>query len=582
MKIKLAELKLKYILKKIKDRFSVKENSIKGKLIRSFLLLLIISNISSILGLIFLWKTNIDYKYTIEEYGFIQGDIGKFGIKIDSTFSTIRDIITMNKEDDTFIVEEARLKKTFKDIDEILPVIESKCIIDEERNCFENITTYLSKYRDEIDNIVSLSSESRNEEALEILRVKGSVSSSNIMTNLNKLMSIKENTGNQLSSKLNNLKVISLVIIVVSLGISIFVVSLIVKNLLNNINKSVNNVVDISQRLSEGDLSVFIETKSIDEFGQMETAFSIMIANLKGYINELSQVLQKIEDKDFNINTIENYKGDFIIMKKSIDNILISLNNTFNNINSVANIVNIGAKQLSKTSQSLADGALKQARSVENLSDNMKLISSQVNLNVANANIAKSFSNEFVDVIENSNKEMSNMINAMGNIEICSENINQIIDDINEIAEQTNLLSLNAAIEAARAGDAGKGFAVVAEEIRILAEKSIEASKKTNNLIKESILAVKSGKDIAYITANDLMNVVDKVNKSREYINKISNGSNEQSEEIRKISIEIENISKIVQSNSIIAEKSASASTELMTESNDLMEILGQFKLRNI
>ena len=565
-------------LSNIDKIFNGKKN-IKEKLIDSFIVILIISNISSILGLVFLWKTNNDYKYTLEDYGFIQGDIGKLGIEIENTFSIIRDITTITDKE-TLDVEQTRLNKRMEVINEILPIVEKGCNGQKEIENFNKIKKDLEKYKSIIDEVFKLVKEGKTDDALNIFKIKGNVVSTNIMKNINSMMELKINSGEELSNKLNNLKIISIITIMVFLGISIGLTLLISTHFSNKISNSLKKIVDISKKISEGNLEVNIDVDSQDEIGDMELAFCKMVDVLKGYINDLSIVLGNMEKGDFTKATAFEYKGNFVEMKNSIDNILLSLNSVFGEIKSATKTVNMGAEQLSETSQSLSEGATDQADAVISISNNIKLINEQVDLNANNANIANKISDEFVETVEKSNNEMKNMVKSMENIEECSKNISNIIKDINNIAEQTNLLALNAAIEAARAGVAGKGFAVVAGEVTNLANMSANAANKTNKLIEETVKAISQGKDIANTTAENLLGVVKKVKESNELIKNIAIASNEQSDGIKEMSIEIERISGIVQSNSAIAEESAASSEELMGEANTLANLLDKFKLK--
>lgn len=580
-KIRLKKINIKN--NKIKcfniDKIIDKKKNIKEKLISSFIIILIICNISSILGVTFLWKTNKDYKYTLDNYGFAQGDVGKLGIEIESTFSIIRDIITATEEED-FIIEKTRLSRRLEIIKEILPKIKETCNTEEEIQGYNEIEKYFNKYNSVIEEVVKLSEEDKNNDAFNIFKVKGNVASSNIIQSINSLMELKINNAQQLADRLNNLKVVSIFSIVVFLGMGIGLTLLLSSTLSTKISDSLKKVVDISKKISEGNLEVDIEVTSNDEIGEMELAFCIMIDTLKSYIKDLSMILESMEKGDFTKSTTAEYKGNFIEMKNSIDNILQSLNNAFCEIKSATEVVNMGAEQLSQTSQSLSEGAVDQADSVIKISNNVKLINNQVNLNANNANIANKISDEFVETVERSNNEMKSMVASMDNIEECSKNISNIIKDINNIAEKTNLLALNAAIEAARAGEAGKGFAVVAGEVTNLANMSATAAKKTNILIEETINAVNEGKNIANNTAQNLLEVVDKVKESNELIKNIAIASNEQSSGIEKMSIEIDKISQIVQSNSAISEQSAAYSEELMGESNTLANLLKKITIK--
>ena len=304
-----------------------------------------------------------------------------------------------------------------------------------------------------------------------------------------------------------------------------------------------------------------------------------MIYNFKNYIGEIDEVLGNISNGNLNTFTSDNYSGDFIALKKSLDNIILSLNNTFHEIRMSAIEVENGSEQVAKNAQYLSQGATDQASVIEELTALAGEINEKARNNLLNAKSTDEIVKRLVDEMETGHKGMNNMLEAMMNIEKSSSNIKNIINTIYEIAEQINLLSLNAAIEAARAGEAGKGFAVVAEEIKKLAGESSEAVKNTEILIKESIASVNNGKNITNSTANSLKIVLEKTKEATDLVSKITMASEEQSMSIEQIKEGIESIVGVVQSNSEIAEESASASEELAIQSENLNNILKKFIL---
>jgi methyl-accepting chemotaxis protein len=181
---------------------------------------------------------------------------------------------------------------------------------------------------------------------------------------------------------------------------------------------------------------------------------------------------------------------------------------------------------------------------------------------------------------QRSRDEMHSMMDAMNNISETSKMIENIIGEIEDIASQTNLLSLNAAIEAARAGDAGKGFAVVAEQIRTLAEQSSKSAVNTRKLIEESVREVEIGNETAIRTAEVLEGVVVGIGKIADTSQILSRDTAEQALALEQATDGVARISEIVQSNSATAEESSATSEELSAQSTTMRELVGRFELR--
>jgi methyl-accepting chemotaxis protein len=366
--------------------------------------------------------------------------------------------------------------------------------------------------------------------------------------------------------------VISLILVVIVLIVTIFVSSLITKPIIMISNRM--------RELSEGDLNTAIPIiKSKSEIGVLFNALDSTILSLKTYISDISYNLEKMSDGDMTVQVTILYSGDFLPIKNSIENISSSLNDALSQINFAAQQVNSGAGQVSNGAQALSQGAAEQAGSVEELVATLETISKQTNSNAAGASKARELSEKAADEVNDGNVQMNNMINAMNEISNASAEISKIISVIDDIAFQTNILSLNAAVEAARAGAAGKGFAVVADEVRNLAAKSAEAAKNTTALIETSIRKIEEGAKFADSTAASLGEIVSSVNEVKELVIGIDSASAEQASSLTQIALGMEQISSVVQTNSATAEESAAASEELSGQASMLESLIKKFKL---
>lgn len=350
-------------------------------------------------------------------------------------------------------------------------------------------------------------------------------------------------------------------------------------------NPIINPVLQLIRRielLADGDLHTEVpQLDKNDEIGMLARSFSNTVNTLNGYVGEITEISTHLAAKDYTMETRQEYKGDFSGIGAAMNNIIANLNEIFGNIEDSARQVSTGADQVASAAQALSQGAAEQASSIEELSASIELVAKDVNENAESSRMASEYSRKASAEVLQGDEKMKEMVSAMKVINDSSEEITKIVKTIEDIAFQTNILSLNAAVEAARAGSAGKGFAVVAEEVRNLANRSAEAVSNTTVLIENSIKAVDNGAKIADEMADSLKAIIEASDQSTDLIQKIADATGNQADSINQINIGVEQISAVVQNNSATSEESSATSEELSEQANVLMKIMSQMKLKS-
>ncbi|MBS1797156.1 MAG: HAMP domain-containing protein [Acidobacteria bacterium] len=296
-------------------------------------------------------------------------------------------------------------------------------------------------------------------------------------------------------------------------------------------------------------------------------------------IEEASNCLAKISDRDLTVKMEGDYKGDFAIIKNSLNSAIEKLDDGFAHVAIGAEQVARAADEISSGSQTLAQGASEQASTLEEVTANLQEISSITGRNTENSQTAQLLSETAMKSAHGGMESMTKLSNAMDRIKNSSDATAKIVKTIEEIAFQTNLLALNAAVEAARAGDAGKGFAVVAEEVRNLAMRSAEAAKNTAQLIEESAANTEEGVKLNGEVFTKLEEINRQIEKVGAVVTEIVESSVQQRSSLSQITVAAEQMNQLTQQTAASSEESASASEELSGQSEEMLNLIGTFKL---
>jgi len=252
------------------------------------------------------------------------------------------------------------------------------------------------------------------------------------------------------------------------------------------------------------------------------------------------------------------------------------INRIIQGLNEGAEQVNEASRQVSTASQSLAEGASEQASSLEETSSALEEMAGMARQNADNSKQANDFMTETKTVISEADSAMKEATNAMNQISEASEKISKIIKVIEEIAFQTNLLALNAAVEAARAGEHGKGFAVVADEVRNLAQRAAQAARETGDLIEQTVTRVGRGVELNQTTSNSFGKIATAAGKVGDLVAQITHASAEQAQGVDQVNTAVAQMDKVTQATAANAEQSAAASEELSAQAQNVRAMVNE------
>ncbi len=345
--------------------------------------------------------------------------------------------------------------------------------------------------------------------------------------------------------------------------VSIIASSLIALLLSGSITRRLNSVMNYSQKIADRDLSMpDLEMKSKDEIGKLAGTMNEMKNSIKQIVSEVSQSTQAVASSSTELAaSAEEMASGLETQQQQTQQI---------------------AAAVEELSQSVAEVAAK-SFDATNASEESQLLAEEGG-NIVNSTVTE------MEGIATEVQSSADTINKLGEK---SKTIGEIIAVINDIADQTNLLALNAAIEAARAGEHGRGFAVVADEVRKLAERTTAATEEVSHSIRgiqsETITAVEliesgsnrvgRGVELASQAGVALMSIVEGSKGVQSMVQDIAAAASEQTSAAGEIACSVERISSVTNMSSAGAAQSSQAAGDLANQAEQLQELVGRFKI---
>lgn len=446
------------------------------------------------------------------------------------------------------------------------------------------LETKLSELAPMREHVLELATQNKNVEAAEYMEAHNIPCIEQIQVYLDKLIDTADTTGQTLITSVQQKQGFAVIMLAV-LGVASFVISMAFANFITkSITEPISEMEQVAENLAEGILDAAIITyASADEVGNLAANMKSAIVGLKLLIGDLSYLMKEIAGGNLALTTTQEgaYKGEFRPILMSIRDMNNNLNLTIGEIREASEQVSVGSTQMAESAQGLAEGATEQAGTVEELNATVENVTEMAKKSAEDAEQTSEEISASAKKAEQSRAEMDKLMEAMQRIDSTSKEIVNIIGSIEDIATQTNLLSLNASIEAARAGDAGRGFAVVADQIGKLASDSAQSAANTRELIMKTLDEIQVGNDITSVVSAAFANIIKEVEAFAAAAENIKQQSVEQSQNLQQVSEGIEQISGVVQNNSATAEETSATSEELAAQADNLKELVARFQLKN-
>lgn len=391
----------------------------------------------------------------------------------------------------------------------------------------------------------------------------------------NSFITYGNNYMKQADHKVNESILIFILLIVLGAGSCVYLLILTEKSITEPISKLKAAMLEVSK----GNLGIHISIASKDEMGILCEAVMETVRKLNVYITNITETVKRLEDKDMTARITIDYEGDFKPIQVSLDNSVESLRNMMKVINDAAEQITTGAEQVAQTSKTVALGGTMQMEAITRLAEQINVIVDMADKNAEDAVSIQELSQNTVSAAETGNRQMTSLVHAMEAITEHSGKISKVIGVIEAIAEQTNLLSLNASIEAARAGSAGRGFGVVATEIGKLAQECRMAVKSSGELIDSTIDAIKEGVVAANETAERFQTIVKESIKTNKVMANMADNSKDEAKQLKESMGYLQQITTIIESNSAASQESSAMSEEFINQAGKLEEHLREYTL---
>ena len=313
--------------------------------------------------------------------------------------------------------------------------------------------------------------------------------------------------------------------------------------------------------------------------GKLTAGINRLGETISAALSEVMQLMSGMARGDLSKRIEGEYEGDLLRLKRDCNETADKLANIVGQTVEGMETIRSATAQLTTGSSDLSVRTEEQVSNLEEMAAAIRQLSTTIKQNADNAQQANQLATAARQAAEGGGDIAGSAVAAMGRIEESSRRIGEIVGMIDEIAFQTNLLALNAAVEAARAGDAGRGFAVVASEVRILAQRSGEASKEIKVLVGASSQSTKEGVELVSRAGSSLSEITSSVKRVADIVSEMAAANREQSAGVAEVENTVGQMESVTQKNAQLVEESSAAIGSVDQQAEELATLVKFFSV---
>ncbi|QEM69076.1 methyl-accepting chemotaxis protein [Geobacter sp. FeAm09] len=457
---------------------------------------------------------------------------------------------------------EKKMAVVFDDLKTDLQAYEKLVSSPEEKALYEEIKKNWAAYLVEHEKQLALSRQNKTAEALAVMRGDSTKFFNGTIALVDKGIAINSKGGDDSYQKSIATYNSARIYIVVAIAAAILAGILLALFLSRIITRALIEAVSVANSLARGDLTVEVETNSKDETGQLLLAMKDMVRNLRDMISKTAEISSGIASAS-------------------------------NQLHSTSEQISTGAEEVASQTSTVATASEEMAATSGDIARNCTMAAESSKRTSESATSGTTVVHETIVGMGKIAERVKQTADTIGALGTRSEQIGAIIGTIEDIADQTNLLALNAAIEAARAGEQGRGFAVVADEVRALAERTTRATREIGEMIKaiqaetreavkameEGVREVEKGATSSQKSGEALDEILSRINDVTMQINQIATAAEEQTATTGEITSNIQQITEVVHQTARGAEETALAAGQLSEQAQQLQSLVSRFRI---